>query len=294
MENTNITIASSAMLVDLNIKSWTATITDRSISDEVNENKNAKARAAKVTKNLFAGTSLLSDINKFDARTRMWHQSRTLPWADRGARLLPASQFFDYKQMLSYYEASRSDMVEEFLKQYDHLVAEAENVLADMFVPSDYPPKHEVIHQFSFRYNFLPVPTAGDFRVDVGNEAMAELQKQFDEAVENRIRTGVEDVYGRLRDSLIHMSTKLEEVKEVDENGKEKKKRIHDSMITNARDLCDILRHLNLTNDEKLEEARRRFSEVVNTYDTEDLKGSEEVRGKVKSEVDDILSKFNF
>ena len=112
--------------------------------------------------------------------------------------------------------------------------------------------------------------------------------------MENRIRTGVEDVCGRLRDSLIHMSTKLEEVTIVDENGKEKKKRIHDSMTTNARDLCDILRHLNLTNDEKLEEARRRFSEVVNTYDTEDLKGSEEVRGKVKSEVDDILSKFNF
>jgi small nuclear ribonucleoprotein (snRNP)-like protein len=123
---------------------------------------------------------------------------------------------------------------------------------------------------------------------------MAELQKQFDEAVESRIRNGVEDVYGRLRDSLVHMSTKLEEVKEVDENGKEKKKRIHDSMITNARDLCDILKHLNLTNDEKLEEARRRFSEVVNTYDTEDLKESEDTRAKVKSEVDDILSKFNF
>lgn len=294
METVDISIATSAMLVDLNINSWTANITDRSISDEVNDTKNAKARAAKVTKNLFAGTSLLSDINKFDARIRLWHQSQTLPWADRGARLLPSSRFFDYKQMLSYYEAQRGDMVERFYDQYDDLVKEAENVLGDMWNAGDYPAKNQIMANFNFRYSFLPVPTAGDFRVDVGNEAMQELKKQFEDAMESRIRTGVEDIYGRLRDSLVHMSTKLEEVTEVDANGKPKKKRIHDSMITNARDLCDVLKHLNLTQDPKLEEARRRFNSVVNSVDTEDLKDSEEIRSKVKSEVDDILSQFNF
>lgn len=289
----NISIATSAMLVDLNINSWTANITDRGISDEVNDTKNAKARAAKVTKNLFAGTSLLSDINKFDARIRLWHQSQTLPWADRGARLLASSRFFDYKQMLSHYEAQRSDMVNRFYDQYDDLVKEAENVLGDMWVSTDYPPKGQIITFFNFRYSFLPVPTSGDFRVDVGNEAMEELKKQFDDEVENRIRNGVEDIYGRLRDSLVHMSTKLEEVTEVDANGKPKKKRIHDSMITNARDLCDVLKHLNITQDPKLEEARRRFSAIVNKVDTEDLKDSEEVRSNVKSQIDDILSQFN-
>lgn len=289
----NISIASSAMLVDLNINSWTANVTDRSISDEVNDTKNAKARAAKVTKNLFAGTSLLADINKFDARIRLWHQSQTLPWADRGARLLASSRFFDYKQMLSYYEGQRGDMVHRFVDQYDYLVQEAENVLGDMWNAGDYPAKNLIESMFNFRYSFLPVPTAGDFRVDVGNEAMEELKKQFDAEVESRIRNGVEDIYGRLRDSLVHMSSKLEEDSTLGPDGKVKKKRIHDSMITNARDLCDVLKHLNLTNDTKLEEARRRFNAVVNSVDTEDLKDSEEVRSKVKSEIDDILSQFN-
>lgn len=289
----DISIASSAMLVDLNINSWTANVTDRGISDEINDTKNAKARAAKVTKNLFAGTSLLSDINKFDARIRLWHQSQTLPWADRGARLLASSRFFDYKQMLSYYEAQRGDMVQRFYDQYDDLVKEAENVLGDMWVASDYPDKGQILHNFNFRYSFLPVPTSGDFRVDVGNEAMEELKKQFDEEVESRIRNGVEDIYSRLRDSLVHMSTKLEEDTAPGPDGKPKKKRIHDSMITNARDLCDVLKHLNLTQDPKLEAARRRFNMVVNSVDTEDLKQSEEVRSKVKSEIDDILSQFN-
>jgi F0F1-type ATP synthase membrane subunit b/b' len=293
MQN-SISIASSAMLVDLNIKSWTANITDRNMSDEVNVIKNATAKVAKVTKNLFAGTSLLADINKFDASIRLWHQSQTLPWSDRGARLLAAANFFNYKQTLSHYEMQRNDMVEEFKDRYEDLVKEAENVLVDMFVASDYPPKHEIIHSFSFRYSFLPVPAAGDFRVDVGNEAMEELQKQYETALESRIQTGVEEIYGRLRDSLVHMSTKLEEVTEPANGEKVKKRRIHDSMITNARDLCDVLKHLNLTQDPKLEEARRRFNAVVNSVDTEDLKESEEVRSKVKSEVDDILSKFNF
>lgn len=294
MENPNITIASSAMLVDLNIHSWTASIVDRGISDEVNVVKGAKAQAAKVTKNLFAGTSLLADINKFDARIRLWHQQNTLPWADRGSRLLPSSQFFEYKQMLSHFERTRSDMVTRFVEEYDELVKQAENVLGDMYVASDYPEKEHIAGHFVFRYNFLPVPTAGDFRVDVGNEALDELRAQFDSAVEDRIRAGVEDVYERLRNSLVHMSTKLEEFIEVGSDGKVKKKRVHDSMLTNARELCSVLQHLNLTNDEKLEEARRRFSAVVNSVDTEDLKESEDARERVKSEVDDILSKFNF
>lgn len=288
------TIATSAMLVDLNIHSWTASIIDRSISDEVNVVKNAKAQAAKVTKNLFAGTSLLADINKFDARIRLWHQHNTLPWADRGSRLLPSSQFFEYKQMLTHFERTRSDMVMRFVDEYDELVKQAENVLGDMYVATDYPEKEKIAGHFIFRYSFLPVPTAGDFRVDVGNEALDELRAQFDSAVEGRIQAGVKDVHDRLRDSLLHMSTKLDEFTEVGADGKTKKKRIHDSMLLNARELCDVLRHLNLTNDGKLEEARRRFSAVVNSVDTEDLKESEDARERVKSEVDDILSKFNF
>lgn len=291
--STSTSIASSAMLVELNINSWTANVTDRNISNELNDTKGATARAAKVTKNLFAGTSLLYDINKFDAACRLWHQSQTVPWSDRGPRLLPASNFFEYKHSLSNRQAIREDMVANFLDQYEHLVSQAENVLGDMYDPLDYPPKHEVIHSFSFRYSFLPVPTSGDFRVDVGNEAIEELRKQFDEEVENRIKAGVDDVCDRLRTSLVHMSTKLDGFETVSEDGKPKRKRIHDSMITNARDLCDVLKHLNLTNDPKLEEARRRFNTLVQTVDVEDLKESAPTREKVKSELDDILSKFN-
>ena len=98
----DISIASSAMLVDLNINSWTANVTDRGISDEINDTKNAKARAAKVTKNLFAGTSLLSDINKFDARIRLWHQS--------GLRLRTYSSGSIAAQRLFFAYSDRGDL----------------------------------------------------------------------------------------------------------------------------------------------------------------------------------------
>lgn len=293
MEN-QISIASSAMLVDLNIHSYTANVTDRAISDEIEANKGAKTRAGKYTKNLFAGTTELSDINKFDAKIRLWHQTQTLPWSDRGVRLLPSSRFFEYKNMLNHYERLRGDMVDNFLNRYDDLIARAENVLDQMFDREQYPEKSDIAGAFIFRCSFLPVPTVGDFRVDIGNEAMDELRRQFDSNIEDRIREGVEDIYARLRNSLVHMSEKLEETTELDKNGKPKKKRYHDSLVTNARELCITLQSLNLTNDQKLEEARQRFSEIVRDIDTEDLKESPEIRSRVKSEVDDILSVFNF
>lgn len=289
-----ISIASSAMLVDLNIHSYTANVTDRAISDEIEAHKGAKTRAGKYTKNLFAGTTELSDINKFDAKIRLWHQSQTLPWSDRGVRLLPSSRFFEYKNMLNHFERVREEMVDNFLVRYDDLIAAAENVLDQMFDRSQYPEKSTIAGAFIFRYSFLPVPTVGDFRVDIGNEAMEELRKQFDSNIEDRIREGVEDIYARLRNSLVHMSEKLQDTNEVDKDGKPKKKRYHDSLITNARELCVTLQSLNLTNDQKLEQARQRFSQVISDIDTEDLKESPIVRSRVKSEVDDILSAFNF
>jgi len=284
-------ISTSSMLVDLSIRSWTGTKIDRDTTQMVDVVNSTTTNAGKYQKNLFAGTKDLHDINKFDSRIRAWNISQTLPWSDKGQRLLPSSKFFDYKQALSNYETMRKQMITKFLDNYDDLITQASLALGNLFVRDDYPDQMQVAKQFEFKYSFLPVPVAGDFRVDVGNEAIADLHNQFNASVTDRVHNAMADVTWRLEDCLKRMSERLAD----DDSGAETKKKIfRDTLVTNAQELVQDLKHLNIINDPKIEDARKQLSKAVDGLDAETLRDSSHTRQEVKAEVDDILSKFNW
>jgi len=85
------------------------------------------------------------------------------------------------------------------------------------------------------------------------------------------------------------MSEKLK-----DEEGEESKKRYHDSLVTNAVDLCGLLDKMNITNDPKLEEARKQLELTMLGADIEYIKESSMVRENLKNKVDAILQKFEW
>jgi hypothetical protein len=185
----------------------------------------------------------------------------------------------------------RKDMIEKFLERYDILIDEAEQTLGGLFKRDDYPDKAQVAKQFEFKYSFLPVPVAGDFRVDIGNDAVMELHTQFNASVNDRVNNAMADVTWRLEDCLKRMSERLAD-NETDAISK--KKIFRDTLVTNAQELCEDLKHLNITNNAQIEEARKQLSKAVMDIDAETLRDSSHARQEVKAEVDNILSKFNW
>jgi hypothetical protein len=95
----------------------------------------------------------------------------------------------------------------------------------------------------------------------------------------------------RLHEELTHISEKLTDAKDGED---EVKRRYHDSLVTNAQSLCGLLTKLNVTNDPKLEEARRALELTMLGVDIEDIKESPEARHSVKTQVDAILEKFDW
>jgi hypothetical protein len=95
----------------------------------------------------------------------------------------------------------------------------------------------------------------------------------------------------RLHETLTHLSTKLTDAQDGSE---EVKRRYHDSLVTNAQGLCELLTKLNITKDPKLEEARRSLELTMLGVDIDSIKESPEVRHSVKSKVDEILGKFDW
>lgn len=286
----NIGIHTSAMLVELSISNWTGVKIDRRASQEVDEAKGTKAAANTVHKKLFAGTQLLDNIVKFSARLRATHNEATLPWTDNGIRLLPSSSFMDYKSKMSELETEWGEFVDGFLNNYVDLRTEAAYNLGASYNASDYPDVENIKSKFSFKLVFSPVPTSGDFRIDVGEQAKAELKKQYEDDAQEKTNNAMRTAWDRLHVHLKNMSDKL-----ADKNSDGDRKVFRDSLVDNAVSLVDSLKHLNINNDPKLEQARKSLETTLDgVHDAEDLRNYRPARIQVKQNVDEILSKFDF
>jgi hypothetical protein len=278
-------ISNSAMLVDLNISVWTGRKMDKKVSEEVDASKGTKARAGNYHKKLLAGSDKLEKIQKIVSAVRTWNYSNTLPWSDGGSRLLPMKNFFEYKAMLNNFEQQYQQAVDEFLQEYPQLVSTSAFTLGSLFDRGEYPDAESLRGKFGFKYVFCPVPDAGDFRIDVEEEAKAELQQQYKSYYETKLAEAMKDAWTRLHDTLKHLSERMDYTDE-------SKKKFWDSTITNATELCSLLSNLNVTNDPKLEDARKKLEKALAGVKPEDIRESEAIRTNVKSKVDEILNMF--
>ena len=284
----NISIGSSAMLVELNISTWTARKLDKKVSAEVDVAKGAKTSAVNVNKNLLAGTGFLDTITKYAANARAWHLSQTLPWSDNGQRLLPVSNFITYKEQLGKLNENFDALVGKFIEAYPNLVSAAAFQLGDLFNRDEYPEADAIARKFKFNYNFFPVPQAGDFRVDIGEEARKEIEASCNSLSNSRIESAMKDAWSRLHEHLLRMSERLDYDEVAD------KKIFRDTLVENAVELVDMLRHFNITRDASMEQARLALHDAIHGYEASDLRENFVAREAVKRKVDEILGKFNF
>ena len=285
-----MSISSSAVLVELNISVWTANKLDKGATDSVLTSNSASKDSAQVRKNLMAGTDKRKKISDYAAKARLYHNQTTLSWSDKGARLLPTSLFMDYKSNMNVYQKNMNTMIEDFYVNYADLIDLAKHHMGDLFNPYDYPSIEELRGKFGFRLVFSPLPEGGDFRLDIPKADMEELGEQYESAFNDRLKDAMREPWDKLHKTLTHISEKLTDVEGDDET----KKRYHDTLITNAQELCGLLSHLNVTKDPLLENARRSLELTMLGVDIEAIKESPDVRSSVKAKVDDILSKFDW
>jgi hypothetical protein len=284
-------ISSSAVLVELNVSVWGASKVDRDATDDVNVRNNATADASKVYKNLTAGTHLRKEVSDYAAKIRQFHNRQTLPWTHKGARLLPTAHVLEYKQHMNAMEHQFNALLHKFYIEYPNIVSQAQTNLRSMFKADDYPTLEEVKEKFGYKLVFSPLPEAGDFRLDVANEELRELSLSYEADFNERLGKAMREPWERLHETLTHLSTKLTDAQDGTD---EVKRRYHDSLVTNAQSLCELLTKLNITNDPKLEEARRSLELTMLGVDIDSIKESPEVRHSVKSRVDAILEKFDW
>ena len=284
-----MSITSSAVLVEMNISVWTANKLDKGATEGVlTSNGATSGDAAQVRKNLMAGTSARKEIADYAAGCRLWHNTRTLPWSDKGPRLLPTSLFMDYKAELNIRRETFNRMVNEFIGNYPALVQTASNYMGTLFNSDDYPDSATVRDKFGFKTVFSPVPESGDFRLDIPQQELEEVRQSYDSAFDSRLADAMRTPWEQLHKMLTGMSLKLTD------SDDDTKRRWHDTFLTNAHELCAMLTHLNITADPKLEAARRQLESALVGADIEDIKEDVETRADLKAKLDTILKGYEW
>jgi hypothetical protein len=241
-----------------------------------------------VYKSLFADCKELDDITKYQARIRAEHYRLTKPWADNGQRLLPTKLLLEYQGAMGKCKTEFEFLVDKFVVKYDTLVAAAAFQLGTLFDRDEYLPGSQIARKFAIETSFSPLPIAGDFRVDIESEVQQQLIKQYEAKSQALLAQSTQDSWSRLHKVLTNLSDRLV----IEEDGT--KRKFHDTLVSNAEELCELLDALNVTADPDLERARSKLLDAMTGVTPKELRTEDSTRIETKRKVDAILDAFDW
>ena len=278
-----------AMLVGLRISAWSGRLYDRQASDHVAAHHDASTSAGRYNKRLLPKAALAAlNATMNEARTR--HYSNSLPWDDKGSRLLTVVNYEYYTQVM---DGLRERLVRQrarFIEEYDDYVEQARIDLGKLFRIGEYPSKEDLRDRFSIRYRITPVPNADHFIARLATDDTERVKRDIELHIEKQLHHAVGDLYRRLAEAVERVSERLAE----DDNGKPLVFR--DTMISNIRDLVDVVPRLNIFGDQRLARLCEQVKDRIAGVEPDSLRPSRTfdpvARVQVKRDADALLEQF--
>lgn len=283
-----ISLASSAVLVSVDVKVWSATKQDRSVSDEVTTAKNADKSAGRFVKHLLADHPKHKAVVNYRQNIYNWIQKRTYSW-NSSQNLLPSVELPKFMQEYHGHEAAFANLADEFLADYDSIVSDMAFKQGDMFDRNDYPTKEQVRSKLGIKLYISDVPMQ-DFRCQIAQDLADDLFDSYSRQTQEIIDNIMDEQSQRFVEVMESISYCCGVGETAD--GKTRKRKIYDSTIQKAKDMCESFKQFNLKNNQELEQARSSLERVLSGVTAEEMRESDAVRASVKDDIDDILSKF--
>lgn len=288
-----ISLASSGMLVSLEVSVWSATKQDKAISDEVTTAKKADKSAGRYTKNLLADHPKHKALLNYRQTMYNWIKRRTYAW-NAAQYYLPTTDLPKFMQEYHEHEAQFNATLDDFINSYDSIVSDMAFKQGDMFNRDDYPSADQVRNKCRMNLYINDVPM-NDFRVGIAQDLADDLFNTYSRQTESIIKSIVTEQSERFVEVMKSIShcCGYDEVG-TDDSGevRTKRRKIYDTTLEKAREMCESFKQFNLLDSPELEEARAKLEQTLRGVTAQDLRDSDAVRHVVKSGVDDVLDKF--
>lgn len=271
-------ISDRAMIANQTIRRWSARRFDAKVTDEVHQQHNA-TEAGRWNKILIPPKAL-REVNQVAREARLHHYGATLPWEHDGARILPASLYFDYSEKQADYRRRFDAAVADFVSRYDQLKQQAAQRLNGMFDASEYPTREELPRRFGISISISPLPDADDWRVTLGTDEEKRIRDDIKRRTEQLVADATNHLWRRLHDAVSRAADRLG-----DRDG-----RLHASVITSLRELCEVLPQLNIAGDPQLENMRQEVVNRLGSLDVDALRQDKEHRADAGRTAANILT----
>ena len=130
-----------------------------------------------------------------EARTK--HYSNSLPWDDKGARLLTVANYEHYTDLMDGFRERVVRQRARFIEDYDDYIDQARLDLGKLFRIEDYPSKEDLQGRFAIRYRITPVPDADHFIAQLASDDTERVKRDIESHIEEQLHGAVGDLYRR-------------------------------------------------------------------------------------------------
>ncbi len=269
-----MSLSQKCMLVNLHLSRWSGYKTDPKASKQVVEDAGAEAGSAVVSKRVVPKEAFADIVTACNA-LKTHRDKHTLPWSDKGPRIMTRNIFEMFMTGYGELERNFNAAVKEFIEvKYPPVRDQASFRLGDLFVEADYPTPEELREKFQVALDIDGITEPEDFRVALPEVELNKLKASMEESINRRLSSAMQDVWLRIADLLEHYIEKIEDSEAI----------FRDSTVNNLVDLMNILPGLNVTGDPKLREIRQRIMTTIGAYEPNDLRKGKELRAAAAKE----------
>jgi hypothetical protein len=271
----------NCMVVNLQIKCWTARRLDKGATTKLTKDAGADADAASVNKHIIPKDALVPLTTA--ARVMRDHfNTNTLPWKDNGDRLLPRTAYTRFVMEHSELKRAFEKEVATFIDTtYTVSRERAAFRMGDLFNENDYPPVNELRRKYAVSLDIDPVTEAGDFRVALNKDELTQARAALEASMQSRMQRAIGNIWDRIAETVGAFAERMDDSTE--------KKTFRDTCVTNLEDLAALLPDLNITDDPAVNTMIEEIRTKLVGYDPETLRKNPVIRQEAATEAQKIM-----
>ncbi len=281
--NSNTNVSNRALLVWLNVRTWSARKLDKKVSAQVNRDHGASSKASRTNKSLMHDTARsYHALITLCGAIRSEHYKNTLAWSDEGWRVLATANYIAYTDWLRNRQADFDRAFADFLADYPTLRLDAQTSLGSLYNAADYPDVSDIRSKFSISLSYMPVPMEGDIRVDLAADQVSAIEADIAAKSSASMGNAMRDAWDRLHEVVTNAAEALNNPTKI----------FRDSLIENVQEVCAVLKNLNIANDPNLEALRVSAEHTIANMQPDTLRVSKHARQTTADNAQAILDKM--
>lgn len=218
-----------------------------------------------------------------------FHKNNTLPYMDKGPRILPIAQYEDYTSKMRERIQHIDSLIQRHMTDYDKYVQQdiayrSQNKSQARAKVEDYPTADEFATRMGFDLRFMPLPDKRHFLFDLDE---ADLQA-FEESMSIAERTARDDAVKRMLVPLQHLVEKLNTP--IGAEGHI----FRDSAVENVVEGIELAKKLCMDESPEIQSLTKALNEEVSKYVTNLswLRESPPVREQAAKKLSDIAAQM--